>query len=62
MLKKNVNGRKIDFFEFKEIARAAFELLRVFFTRAFILIHFNWNRPIRIEINISEFAIAGILL
>jgi hypothetical protein len=62
MFKENVNGRKIDFFEFVKIARAAFKLLKIFFTRAPILIHFNSNRPIRIEINISEFAITEILL
>jgi hypothetical protein len=62
IFKGNVNGRKIDFFEFKEIARIVFKLLKAFFTRALILIHFDPNRPIKIEINISEFAIIGILL
>jgi hypothetical protein len=62
ILKKSVNGRKIDFFEFKEVAKAAFKLLSVFFTRAPILIHFNPSRPIKIKIDISKFAIAGILL
>jgi hypothetical protein len=62
MLKRNVNGRKIDPFEFKEVAKVAFELLRAFFIRVFMLIHFNSNKPIKIEINILEFAIVGILL
>jgi hypothetical protein len=62
MLKGSVNGRKINSFKFKEVARAAFKLLRAFFTRAPILIHFNSSRPIRIETDISEFAIVGILL
>jgi hypothetical protein len=61
MLKGNINKRKMDPFKFKEVAKTAFKLLRAFFTRAPILIHFNPNRSIRIEINISEFAIAGIL-
>jgi hypothetical protein len=61
MFKGNVNGRKIDLFEFKEVVRAAFELLRVFFIRAPILIHFNLNRSIKIETDISEFAITEIL-
>jgi hypothetical protein len=61
MFKGSVNERKIDSFEFKEVVRAAFKLLKVFFIRAFILIHFNLNRPIRIETDISEFAITGIL-
>jgi hypothetical protein len=51
----------MDSFKFKEIVRAAFKLLKIFFTRVLILIHFNPNRPIRIEINILNFAIAGVL-
>jgi hypothetical protein len=62
MLKGSVNGRKIDPFEFKEVARAAFELLRAFFIRASMLIHFDPSKPIKIKINTSEFAITGILL
>jgi hypothetical protein len=62
MFKGNINGRKIDSFKFKEIVRAAFKLLKASFIRASILIHFNPNKSIKIEINISEFAIIGILL
>jgi hypothetical protein len=62
MLKESINERKINPFKFKEIAKAAFKLLKIFFTRAPILIHFNPNRPIKIKIDISEFAITGILL
>jgi hypothetical protein len=62
IFKGKVNGRKIDSFKFKEIAKTAFKLLKVFFTRALILIHFNSNKSIKLEINISKFAIAGILL
>jgi hypothetical protein len=62
MLKGNINGRKINPFEFKEIARAAFKLLKIFFTRAPILIYFNPNRSIKIKIDISEIAITEILL
>jgi hypothetical protein len=62
IFKGNVNKRKIDFLKFKEIIRIAFKLLKIFFIRAPILIHFNPSRSIKIEINISEFAITGILL
>jgi hypothetical protein len=62
MFKGSVNGRKIDSFEFKEVAKATFELLKVFFIRALILIYFNPNKSIKIEINILRFAITGILL
>jgi hypothetical protein len=62
IFKESVNGRKIDSFEFKKIIRAAFKLLKASFTRAPILIHFNSNKSIKIEINISEFAIIEILL
>jgi hypothetical protein len=61
IFKGNVNGRKIDLFKFKEVVRAAFKLLKAFFIRASILIYFNPNKPIKIEIDISEFAIARIL-
>jgi hypothetical protein len=62
MLKESVNKRKIDPFKFKKVVRAVFKLLRVFFIRASILIHFDPNKPIRIETDISKFVIAGILL
>jgi hypothetical protein len=61
MFKSSVNGRKVGPFEFIEKERAAFELLRVFFIRALILIHFKLDRPIRVEINILDFAITGML-
>jgi hypothetical protein len=60
--RNSVNGRKVNLFEFKEIARAAFKLLKIFFTRASILIHFDPSRPIKIKINILKFAMTGILL
>jgi hypothetical protein len=61
MFKGNVNRRKINPFKFKEVARAAFKLLKIFFIRAPILIHFNPNKSIKIETNTSKFAITGIL-
>jgi hypothetical protein len=61
IFKQNINGRKINPFKFKEVVRTAFKLLKIFFTRAPILIHFNPNRSIKIEINILKFAITGIL-
>jgi len=62
MFKGSINGRKIDPFKFKKIVRAAVKLLKVFFIRALILIHFDPNKPIKIEIDILKFTIAGILL
>jgi hypothetical protein len=61
MLKDNINDRKAGFFEFTEKERAAFELLKAFFIRAPILIHFKPDKSIRIKINISDFVIAEIL-
>jgi hypothetical protein len=48
IFKENINGRKIDPFEFKEVVRIAFKLLKISFTRALILIHFNSNKSIKI--------------
>jgi hypothetical protein len=61
MFKINVKGSKVGPFKFNKKKRAAFELLRIFFTRALILIHFKPNRQIRVETNILNFAIIGIL-
>jgi hypothetical protein len=61
MLKDSVNGKKVGPFEFTEKEKAAFELLRAFFIRAFMLIHFKLDRSIRIETNISNFVITGML-
>jgi hypothetical protein len=62
ILKSSVNGRKAGPFEFIKKKKTAFELLKVSFTRAPILIHFKSNKSIKIEIDISDFAITGILL
>jgi hypothetical protein len=62
MFKSSVNGRKTDSFEFNEKERAAFELLRASFIRAFILIYFKLDRQIKVETDISDFAIIEILL
>jgi hypothetical protein len=61
MLKGSVNGRKASPFEFIEKERVAFELLRVFFIRPLMLIHFKPDKSIRIEMNISNFIIIEIL-
>jgi hypothetical protein len=61
MFKDSVNGRKIDSFEFIEKEKAAFELLRGFFIRASILIHFKLDKSIRVETDISNFIIIGML-
>jgi hypothetical protein len=62
MLKGSINGRKAGSFEFNKKKRAAFELLKVFFIRALILIHFKPDRQIRVETDILDFAIIGMLL
>jgi hypothetical protein len=62
MLKGSINGRKAGSFEFNEKKKIAFELLKIFFIRASILIHFKPDRQIRMETNILNFAITGILL
>jgi hypothetical protein len=61
MFKDNINGRKTDSFEFIEKEKAAFELLKGFFIRASILIHFKPDKPIKVETNILNFAIIRIL-
>jgi hypothetical protein len=61
MLKNNINGRKAIPFEFTEKEKAAFELLKIFFIRAPILIHFKFDKPIRIETDILNFAIIEML-
>jgi hypothetical protein len=61
MLKGNVNGRKAGLFEFNEKEKITFELLKIFFIRALILIYFKPDRQIRMETNILNFAIIEIL-
>jgi hypothetical protein len=61
MLKGSINGRKADPFEFIEKEKAAFKLLKIFFIRAPILIHFKFDRPIKVETDILDFIIIEIL-
>jgi hypothetical protein len=61
MLKGNVNGRKAGPFKFNEKERIVFELLKIFFIRAFMLIHFKPDRQIKVETNILDFAIIEML-
>jgi hypothetical protein len=61
MLKNSVNGKKTGPFEFNKKKRIAFELLKASFIRALILIHFKSDKQIKMETNISNFIIAGIL-
>jgi hypothetical protein len=58
----SINGRKIGSFEFNKKEKAAFELLKTSFIRALMLIHFKSDRQIKMETDISDFAIAGMLL
>jgi hypothetical protein len=61
MLKGSINGKKADPFEFNKKKKAAFELLKISFIRAPILIHFKPDKQIKIETDISDFAIIEIL-
>jgi hypothetical protein len=61
ILKDSVNGRKTDPFEFIKKEKTTFELLKVFFTRASILIHFKFDKSIKIKTNILNFTIIGVL-
>jgi hypothetical protein len=61
IFKDSINGRKAGSFEFIEKEKAVFELLKISFTRAPMLIHFKSDKPIKIETNILNFIIAGIL-
>jgi hypothetical protein len=61
MFKSSVNGRKAGSFEFIKKERVAFELLKVSFIRVPILIHFKSDRPIKVETDILDFVIAGML-
>jgi hypothetical protein len=62
MFKGSINGRKAGPFEFTEKERAAFELLKAFFIRAFMLIHFKSDKSIRVKTDILNFIIIEILL
>jgi hypothetical protein len=61
MLKDSINGRKAGPFEFTEKEKATFELLKASFIRAPILIHFKFDKPIKVETNILDFIIIGML-
>jgi hypothetical protein len=61
MLKDSINDRKVGSFEFIEKEKTMFELLKIFFIRASILIYFKFDKSIKIETNILNFAITGIL-
>jgi hypothetical protein len=54
MLKDRVKGRKTDHIEFTEKEKTAFELLKIFFIRGLILIHFKFDKSIKIETDISD--------
>jgi hypothetical protein len=61
ILKGSINGRKAGSFEFTEKEKTAFELLKVFFIRAPILIHFKFDKSIRVKTDILDFVMIGIL-
>jgi hypothetical protein len=61
MLKDSVNGRKAGSFEFIKEEKITFKLLKASFIRAPILIYFKPDRPIKMETDISDFIITGIL-
>ena len=61
LLKGNKEERQSESFIFEKIARQAFRRFIKAFTKAFMLIHFDFRNLIRVEIDTSEFVIATIL-
>ena len=61
MLKGSKNGKKASPYIMTDEARKAFKRLKNAFSSILVLQHFDPNKPIRIEMNALEFAIAGIL-
>ena len=61
LLKKNKQGRQNELFIFKKIARQTFRRLIKTFTKAFMLIHFDFRNFIKVKIDVSKFVIAAIL-
>jgi hypothetical protein len=61
LLKGIVKNRKLDLFYFTKEARVAFRKLKERFQLAFILRLYNSKFPIRLETDISEFAIKIII-
>jgi hypothetical protein len=61
MLKGMVNGRKPGRVKLEGAAAEAFRTLRVAFTKAPILVHYDVDAPIKVETDASNFACSGIL-
>ena len=61
LLKGSKDGKRFGPFEWPEKAAHAFRMLRESFTRSTLLIHFNFDRKIRLETDASNFALAAIL-
>jgi hypothetical protein len=61
LLKGIVNSKKPGRVKLKGAAAEAFRTLRVAFTKALVLVHYDVNVPIKVEIDASNFACLGIL-
>ena len=61
LLKRSEKGKKSEPFEWLKEADQAFYRLQAAFTSAPLLRHFDLGLPIQIEMDVSEYAIAGIL-
>ena len=61
LLKENKQERQYESFNFEKAARQTFWRFIKTFTKAFMLIHFNFRNLIRIKIDVSELVIAAIL-
>ena len=62
LLKGSMKGIKFGLFEWLDNAEDAFIRLRDVFINAPLLKHFDFNLPIRIEIDALEFALVCILI
>jgi len=60
LLKDSKQEKQNRSFVFNKNAVAAFKKLITVFTRAFMLVHFDFKNYIRVETDVSEFAIVAI--
>jgi len=60
LLKDSKQKKQNKFFVFNKNAVAAFKKLIIVFTRALMLVHFDFKNHIRVETDISEFVIVAI--
>jgi hypothetical protein len=61
LLEGMVNGKKPGQVKLEGAAAEAFRTLRVAFTKALVLVHYDVDAPIKVETDASNFACSGIL-